>query len=86
MDDETLKIYGYVISSSYRVNTLKALMKKPKFPSQIARDGGMKPNHISTILRQLQDQDLVEIVNPEAKKGRFYRLTELGEEIAGELK
>ena len=31
MNDETLKIYGYVINSSYRVNVLNAFDNKPKF-------------------------------------------------------
>ena len=57
MNDETFKIYGYIISSSYRTNVLK----------------------------ELKNKGLVDIINPEAKKGRYYRLTKMGEEIAEEL-
>lgn len=43
-------------------------------------------NTISGTLRQLRDQKIVEVINPEAKKGRIYKLTDIGLEIAKELK
>ena len=76
MDDETLKILGYVISSTYRTKVLKAFDDKPRFPSEIAKNAGIRQNHVSNVLRQLKMKGLVEIVNPEAKKGRYYRLTD----------
>lgn len=85
MDDETLKILGYVISSTYRTKVLKAFDDKPRFPSEIAKNAGIRQNHVSNVLRQLKMKGLVEIVNPEAKKGRYYRLTDLGKEVAKEL-
>lgn len=38
-------------------------------------------NHISNVLRQLKDHELVECINLEVKKGRLYRLTEKGNEL-----
>lgn len=76
MDDETLKILGYVISSTYRTKVLKAFDDKPKFPSELAKNAGIRMNHVSNVLKQLKMKGLVEIVNPEAKKGRYYRLTD----------
>ena len=55
MDDETLKLRGYVISSTYRTEVMKTLIEKPKFPSQIAKDIGIKQNHISNVLNQLKE-------------------------------
>lgn len=86
MDDETLKIYGYVISSSYRVKVLKSFGDKPRFPSELAKSAGIRQNHVSNVLKQLQMKGLVDIINPEAKKGRYYILTDLGKEISEELK
>lgn len=86
MDDETLKIYGYVISSSYRTNVMKAFDDKPRFPSELAKKAGIKQNHVSNVLKELKNKELVEIINPEARKGRYYVLTDLGREIAEELK
>ena len=85
MDDETLKILGYVVSSTYRTEVMKTLIEKPKIPSKIAADIGIKQNHISNVLKELKNKGLVDIINPEAKKGRYYRLTKMGEEIAEEL-
>ena len=50
-------------------------------PSVIARNTDIYTNHISKVLNQLKEHGLVECINPEAKRGRFYRLTEKGEEI-----
>ena len=85
MNDETFKIYGYIISSSYRTNVLKAFDNKPRFPSELAKKAGIKQNHVSNVLKELKNKGLVDIINPEAKKGRYYRLTKMGEEIAEEL-
>ena len=35
MDDETLKVYGYVISSSYREKSVKSLNKSNKIPTDL---------------------------------------------------
>ena len=86
MDDNTLKIYGYVISSSYRVNVLKAFGDKPRFPSELAKKAGIKQNHVSNVLKELKNKGLVDIINPEVRKGRYYVLTDRGREIAKELK
>jgi DNA-binding HxlR family transcriptional regulator len=86
MNDQTLKIYGHVISSPYRAKVLKAFDDNPRFPSELAKNAGIRQNHVSNVLRQLKMKGLVEIVNPEVKKGRYYRLTELGLEITKELK
>ena len=86
MDDETLKILGYVVSSTYRTEVMKTLIDKPKIPSQIAADTGIKLNHISNVLNQLKKKRLIRLINPEDKKGRIYELTDVGLEIAKELK
>ena len=74
--------YAYVISSSYRQRTLKTLDGEVKVPSEIAKDAGIKVNHISKTLKELKDKELVECINPEVRKGRLYRLTEKGEAIS----
>ena len=86
MDDETLKLVGYVISSTYRTEVMKTLIEKPKIPSKIAADIGIKQNHISNVLNQLKEKGLIRLINPEAKNGRIHELTDVGLEIAKELK
>jgi len=53
---------------------------------EIAADIGIKQNHISKVLNQLKEMGLVQLINLEAKKGRIYELTDVGFEIAKELK
>lgn len=85
MDDETLKTYAYVNISSYRSRTLKALENDMKTPMKIAEDTEILPNHISKVLRELKESGVAECVNEEARKGRLYRLTSVGEEIVKKL-
>ena len=85
MDDETLKKYAFVIASTYRVNTIKALKYKTKIPRDISKDSGILANHISKILRELKDKGIVVCINEEVHKGRLYRLTDTGIEIYEKL-
>lgn len=81
MDDETLKKIAYVNISSYRIKTLKAMKDEVKIPTQIANDAGIRPNHISKVLKELKTEGIAECINEEARKGRLYRLTSVGEEV-----
>nr|WP_250416647.1 transcriptional regulator [Methanobrevibacter sp. TLL-48-HuF1] len=60
---------------------MKAQDGNVKIPSTIARDSGIRTNHISKVLSELKAHELVEYINPEARKGRLYRLTDKGEEV-----
>ena len=82
MDDETLKTYGYVISSSYREKSVKSLNESNKIPTDLAEDIGIRSNHISKVLRELKGCGVAECINEEKRKNRIYRLTPKGEDIA----
>ena len=86
MDDETLKKYAYVNISSYRAKAVKSLQNDVKIPTQIADETGIRRNHISKVLRELKESGVAECINEEAKRGRMYRLTSVGEDIAENLK
>ena len=75
----------YVKRSKNRLKVMKSLDGDVKIPSEIAKDAQIHNNHISNILRQLRQRELVECINPEAKKGRLYRLTDSGEKIVQNL-
>ena len=53
-----------------------------KTPSNIAKDSGIKINHISNVLRQLKECEVAVCLNEDAHKNRIYKLTEVGEEVA----
>ena len=85
MSDEQLIEMGYVNISKYRTKVMKSLDGEVLIPTQIAENSGIRTNHISKVLSELRAHELVECINPEARKGRLYRLTEKGEEIVGNL-
>ena len=60
---------------------MKTLDGEVLIPSQIARNSGIRTNHISKVLSELKAHELVECINPEVRKGRLYRLTDKGEEL-----
>ncbi len=76
---------NFVKASKYRTKIMKTLEGNVKIPSQIAKDSDINRSHISDILSQLKEYDLVECINPEVRKGRLYRLTKKGEIVARNL-
>lgn len=77
---------GYVKGSKYRTKVVKSIEKKtPKIPSEISKETGIYTNHVSNTLTQLREHELGECINPEARKGRLYRLTDMGKQVAENL-
>ena len=72
---------SYVNVSKYRIKVIKSLEGDVKIPTVIAKDTGIRTNHISKILAELKAHDLVECINPEYRKGRLYRLTDKGDDV-----
>ena len=85
LSDELQIEISYVQIFKYRTKTLKALDGNVKIPSALARDSGIRTNHISKVLSELKAHELVECINPEVRKGRLYRLTDKGEEIVNKI-
>ncbi|WP_406535158.1 transcriptional regulator [Methanobrevibacter sp.] len=85
LSDEMLTEISYVNISKYRTKVIKSLEESPKIPSVIARDSGIRTNHISKVLGELKEHELVECINPEVRKGRLYRLTDKGNILAKNL-
>lgn len=79
--NEIYDLIGYIVASEYRVNVLKSLTEDIKVPSVIAEEINLRTNHVSNVLRELKDKDLVICLNEDAKKGRLYKITQRGEEV-----
>ena len=75
-NEDIYKIVGYVMASDYRTNILKCIGKEIKIPSAIAEEVGLRTNHVSNVLKDLKEKNLVVCLNEEAKKGRLYKNTE----------
>lgn len=78
MDVETLE---FVKKSQYRQRVLKTLEDEVLIPTEIAKRSNIKTNHVSKVLSELKSKDLIEIINPEMRKGRLYRIQPNGKEI-----
>jgi len=86
MNDEDLKKFSYVEVSDYRKKTVNVLKNgEVETPTRIAEESGIRRNHISKVLGELKKAGIAECINEEYRKGRLYRLTNLGEEIAKNL-
>ena len=83
MDDDVVR---YVNKSTYRSRTLKAIGDDIKIPKEIANDSDILQSHISNVLRELKEKNLVECLNPKSRKGRLYRLSEEGLEVLDKIK
>ena len=80
-NDEIFQLVGYVMASEYRTHILKSIGDGIKIPSAIAEDIGLRTNHVSNVLKDLKENNLVVCLNEEARKGRLYKNTDLGIEI-----
>ena len=85
LSDELWAEVGFVIRSKNRAKVMKSLQGEVKIPSMIAVETGIITNHVSNNLKDLKCHGLVECINPEAKKGRLYRLTDDGNKIVDKL-
>lgn len=81
MDDDMLVKLAYVNISSYRAKATMSLKDSVKTPTEVAKETGIRRNHISKVLRDLKESGVAECINEEAHRGRLYRLTSVGEEI-----
>lgn len=75
------EIIEFVKRSQYRQRVLISLDGNVLMPKEIAKRSDIKTNHVSKVLSELKNKGLVELINPEARKGRLYRLTDHGKDI-----
>ena len=78
-------IIEYINNSRYRAKVIKSLGNDSKFPSKIAKQTNIPQNQVSSILKGLLEKEIAEVINPEVRKGRTYRLTEYGLDILDKL-
>ena len=69
-------LYWYVLKK--RIKVLKSLEKENKIPSKISKDIDDNSNHVSKYLKTLKEAELVECLNEEDKRYRFYAITDKG--------
>ncbi|MBQ9025073.1 MAG: winged helix-turn-helix transcriptional regulator [Methanobrevibacter sp.] len=75
---DDMRVISLLLRSKKRVEVLKSLEFEDKIPSKISKDIGDNSNHVSKYLKTLKDAELVECLNEEDKRYRFYRITDKG--------
>lgn len=81
MRKELISGVSIIKSSHYRESVLRVLVRGIRTPAEICGETGIRMNHISSVLRVLMENGLAVCLNPQAKRGRLYRTTELGEDV-----
>jgi len=76
-----LEKVAYVLASEHRKNIILFLSNELYTPKQIGDGIGVRTNHISNLLAQLRQQDLVYRATPKIKRGRLYTLTDDGKKV-----
>jgi len=80
-NDEIFDLVGYIMASEYRTKILKSIGENIKIPSAIAEEIGLRTNHVSNVLKDLKDKNLVVCLNENARKGRLYKNTDLAFDV-----
>lgn len=75
---DDMSIISLLARSKKRISVLKSLENEKKIPSKIGKDIDDNSNHVSKYLKTLKDAELVECLNEEDKRYRFYSITEKG--------
>ena len=87
MEKEMIKGISLLKNSEYRKKILESLSDVSYLtPSEISDKTQIRLNHVSNFLKSLKDNKLVVCLNDDEKRGRLYKITELGKKVIGELK
>ncbi len=83
MENNKYKDISFILRSPLSRKILEALVdsKEPITPTQIAKTTSIDKSNVSTKLKEIRERKLVECVNPDDRKWRFYKITEYGKGI-----
>ena len=79
MKQNTIFMASFIKSSKNRQKIVNSLENSIKIPSDIAKETNMRLNYVSMLLHELKEELIVECLNEDSKRGRFYKLTKDGE-------
>lgn len=87
MDDEFYQLLSFIRLSSYRQTIIQHFNETggPKTPKGIAKATDINLTHVSHHLIKLKEHEIVTVINPNAPRHRYYRLTMKGRELVAKL-
>lgn len=80
-DQQYINAISFAQSGTNRSKVIKVLGDKMRMPSQIAKALDLRVNQVSATLTELKNENLVICLNEEKRRGRLYKLTDLGLEV-----
>lgn len=86
MNDRIIKMASFIKSSKNRQKVANCLEDSVKIPSDIANETDLRLNYVSMLLQELKDKSIVECLNEDSKRGRFYKLTDDGRDAVKFIK
>jgi predicted transcriptional regulator len=75
-----LKKYGFVMAGELRKNIVK-LLEEPKAPTQLKDLIKTQDSAVARCLRDLEQEEVIKLINPDVRKGKVFVLTKEGKEI-----
>lgn len=85
-DEKFFEQIAYTLASEHRKNIILFLENQLATPKQIGDGINVRTNHISNLLSQLREYELVYCATPNIKKGRLYALTDNGKKVLKYIK
>lgn len=86
-DDEFYQLLSFIRLSPYRRTIIEDFHETggPKTPKDIAKTTDINLTHVSHHLIKLKEHELVTVINPNAPRHRYYRLTVKGRKFVKRL-
>jgi predicted transcriptional regulator len=79
------ELISFVKASEIRHNILASLDRGVKTPTELKEQNKVPMSRISTILKELMDNNLVKNLTPDRRKSKIFALTSLGESVLKEI-
>ena len=76
---------SWIKAGRRRIQTIEYIANGHKTPRDVARATGMSTTHASKIVKAMEGRGIVECLNPDAKRGKIYRLTRKGRNLRRNL-
>ena len=77
-------VAGKLAASQHRLTIALAIQTNtPATPTRLTQDTGLDKSRVSTVLGELVEWGVVECLNPGARKGKLFALTDRGEGVVG---
>lgn len=82
MEDKKIEDLAYIQSATARKKVMNSLKNgKMKTPTTISQETDMTLNYLSKTLKQLKNKQLIQCLNEESRKKRFYIITDYGKQV-----